>query len=77
MGAPCRSGMGVKVPGPLRGDGFGDHRVHDILLRANHPVRGAAIEIVFEGYDSLAAYSSVTSLMSDPNRSPEMARPVG
>jgi len=29
MGVSCRSGMGVKLPGPLRGDGLGNHRVHD------------------------------------------------
>ena len=55
MGAPCRGGMGVKLPGPLRGDGFGDHRVHDILLACGPPCSGAAIEILLEGYDSPAA----------------------
>jgi hypothetical protein len=55
MGAPCRSGMGVKLPGPLRGDGFGDHRVHDILLARGLPRSGAVIDIVLEGYDNPAA----------------------
>jgi hypothetical protein len=32
MGAPGRSSMGVKLPGPFGGDGLGNHRVHDILL---------------------------------------------
>jgi hypothetical protein len=73
MGAPCRSGMGVKLPGPLRGDGFGENRVHDILLACGPPCSGAAIHIVLKGYDSLAASnSSVTSLMGGPKRAPGM-----
>jgi hypothetical protein len=68
MGAPCRSGMGVKLPGPLRGDGRGNHRVHDILLAYGPPCSGTAIDIVLEGYDSPAApNASVASLMGDPN----------
>jgi hypothetical protein len=68
MAVPCRSGMGVKFPGPLRGDGFGDHRVHDILLACGPPRSGAAIDIVLKGYDSPAApNSSVASLMGDTN----------
>lgn len=68
MGAPCRSGMGVKLPGPLRGDGLGNHRVHDILLACGPPCSGAAIDIVLEGYDVPAApKSSVASLMGDPD----------
>jgi hypothetical protein len=40
MGAPGRSSIGVKLPGPLRGDGLGNHRVHDILLACGTtPVR--------------------------------------
>jgi len=58
MGAPGRSGIGVKFPGPLRGDGFGDHRVHDILLACGPPCSGAAINIFPKGYDSLAAPNS-------------------
>jgi hypothetical protein len=66
MGAPCRSGMGVKLPGPLRGDGRGNHRVHDILLACGPPCSGAAIDIVLEGYDSPAApNASVASLLGD------------
>jgi hypothetical protein len=67
MDAPCRSGLGMKLPGPLRGDGFGDHRLHDILLACGPPCSGAVIDIVFEGYDSsAAANSSVASLMGNP-----------
>jgi hypothetical protein len=66
-GAPCRSGMGVKLPGPFRGDGLGNHRMHDILLACGPPCSGAVIDIVLERYDSLAApNSSVRSLGMPP-----------
>jgi len=68
MGAAGRRGIGVKLPGPLRGDGFGDYRVHDILLACGPPCSGAAIAIVLKGYDSPAVpKSSVASLIGDPN----------
>jgi hypothetical protein len=31
-GAPCRSGTGVQLTGPFRGDGLGNDRMHDVLL---------------------------------------------
>ena len=55
IGAPRRSRMGVKLPGPFRGDGLGNHRVHDILLACDPPRSSAAIDILLEGYDSPAA----------------------
>lgn len=55
---PRRSGMGVKLPGPFRGDGLGNHRVHDILLACGPPCSGAAMDIVLEAYDSPAAPKS-------------------
>ena len=76
MGAPGRSSIGVKLPGPLRGDSLGNHRVHDILLACGTTLFGRCIDIVLQGYDGLAApNSSIASLMGDPQRSPGMARP--
>ena len=76
MGAPGCNGMGVKLPGPFRGDGLGNHRVHDILLAYGTTLFGRCIDIVLEGYDGLAApNSSVASLRGGPQRSLGMARP--
>lgn len=62
-GAPYRSGMGLKLPGSFRGDGLGNHWMHDILLACGTTLFGALMDIVLEGYDSLAASnSSVRSL---------------
>jgi hypothetical protein len=57
-GEPCRSGMGMEFPGPVRGDGLGNHRMHDILLACGTTLFDAVIDIVLEGYDSLAASNS-------------------
>src|SRR5215467_4918509 len=57
-GAHCRGGMGVQLPGPFRGNGLGDYRMHDILLACGPPCSGAVIDIVLEGYDNLAAPDS-------------------
>ena len=66
---PRCSGMGAKLPGPFRGDGLGNHRVHDILLACGPPCSDAAIDIVLEGYDSSAApNSSVDPRIGDRNR---------
>jgi hypothetical protein len=54
-GVPCRSGIGVKLPDPFHGDGLHNHRMHDILLACAPPCSGAVIDIVLDGYDSLAA----------------------
>ena len=54
-GEPLRSGMGMEFPGPVRGDGLGNHRMHDILLACGTTLFGAVIDIVLEGYESLAA----------------------
>jgi hypothetical protein len=68
MCAPGRSSMGVKLPGPLRDYGLGNHRVHDILLACGTTLFGRCIDIVFQGYDGLAEPNSpVASLMGDPN----------
>src|SRR5215470_15993767 len=61
--------MGAKLPGPFRGDGLGNHRVHDILLASDRPVRTLPFDIVLEGYDSSAApNSSVDPRIGDRNR---------
>src|SRR5215472_16052197 len=57
-GEPCHSGMGLQLPGPFRGDGLGNHRMHDILLACGTTLFGAVIDIVLQGYDSLAASNS-------------------
>ena len=78
-GEPCRSGMGVEFPGPFRGDGLGNHRMHDILLACGTSLFGAVFDIVLGGYDSLAASnSSVRSLGMPPlGRKAEGPRHVG
>src|SRR5690348_918138 len=62
--------MSLKLPGSFRGDGLANHRMHDILLACGTTLFGALIDIVLEGYDSLAApNSSVRSLgMPPPGR---------
>lgn len=41
MGAPGRRSIGVKLPGPFRGDGLGNHRVNDVLLACGTTLFGA------------------------------------
>ena len=75
MGAPARSSVGLKLPGPLRGDGLGNHRVHDILLADGTTLFGCCIDIVLKGYDGLAApNSSVAALLGDPTTRPRAPR---
>jgi len=39
-GAACCLGIGPNFPGPIRGDGLGNQRVHDILLGCGPPFEG-------------------------------------
>jgi hypothetical protein len=57
-GAARGSRVGLNLPGPIRGDGLGNHRVHDILLGCGPPFRRRVVDIVLWGYDSFAAQKS-------------------
>jgi hypothetical protein len=76
-GTPCRCGMGVQLLGAFRGDGLGNHRMHDILLAGGPPCSGAVIDIVLEGYDSPAPPNSSVRSLGMPPRQADGPRGVG
>jgi hypothetical protein len=48
-GALGRSGIGLKLPGPFRGDGLGNHRMHDILLTCGTTCSGLSLTLSLRG----------------------------